>query len=233
MLFCILLPVLSFSNWDYIQIKNKKVLTYNKNPFPIYEDVLNPLGYFTFTAFATNPFNFYGWVKKTNIPSITSKGKLNDKELKQGWAFSEFRPNNLPQGWIFFPKTSLWANPDTFLKLFRFWKQYYENIPLLSSQIYNLIQDKKFYRITTNYLDKELLNIQVELPKNWIKVYQKDIYSNGYRKLLIFYPLSLPPKEEKKIHIIKLIYYYPHGKKVYKNYFIIYQKDTGLNYNSF
>lgn len=208
--------------------EGEKTLYYNKEPFTPYQGVWTPLGYFVFTPFGVNPFHYYGWQKVKDAPAIPSAvAQAREHELKRGWFFASGQPANVRLGeWLFFPATSLWARPESFLKLYRQWQVFYEHYPPLSTAIYNQVEPDIFYRFVTPYLTKDVIKVEAQLPAGWIEVYSRRLEKNGPRQLFLFYfPRVL---SFKSVEWIKIRYRYQKGRSREELLKLIYQKDTGL-----
>lgn len=215
------------SEWEY-QEENKALL-YLGQPFPIYQNIVTPIGYYGFEKFGDNPFFAYGWFKmKQEGLNIQTGDSISEEGIRRGWWIGFKRPLNLPEKWVYFPKTYLYASVDSFFRLNRFWNDFYEKIDELSYHVYNQIESGKFYRIETHYLENKIRNVQVLYPKAMVLIFEKKLTDYGVRKLFIFYTLPKSEKSGSEIDQIQLNYLETDGNVQAKKYKLIYQKDSRL-----
>jgi hypothetical protein len=219
-----------WSQWNYSE--RERILYFENQPFPPYSPILTPVGSFVFIPFASNPFDRSGWfpVKEFKIEHAAG-GPVEEKELKRGWVISNTKPQNVPQNWVYFPQSSLWSDPRTFFKLYRLWNRFFETLPILEPSIYNEIEPNKFYRIQTPYLDKEIQKVELTVPEDIIVVFKKDLISYGKRKLFLIY--TLKAMEKNPVSVLKLFHHYKNGQEKTTRIKLVYQKDTGLNFQSY
>ncbi len=212
------------NNWHYDSIQRQ--LFYKNQPFPPFSLIFCPLGTFDFIPFAKLPFLTYGW-KKTQAPylQIENEGATKEEWVKRGWLFSFKKPSNIPDDWIYFPLQGLWSNPDSFLKLYQFFNEFYEKIPQLDSNIYNRVKKDRFYTIITPKLDSSVKEVRVKALAPIIKVYQTSIKKEGKQELFIFY---IKEGLEKEILTLQLQFILQNGAVKKKNYFLIGQNNTKL-----
>jgi hypothetical protein len=207
-LLLLILPIPIFSGtWNYQE--DEKILYYDSQPFPFFQAVQTPIGYFAPLFYASNPLQQYGWVKmQQQITPSVSNSSISPGQEKKGWYFSTQKPANISDEWVFFPQIALWTKPETLFMLYRLWDNFYEYLPRLDHTIFNLIQPEHFYRIQTTALNKEIRTVEAIVPDGFSLIYQKILPQKGTRKLFIFYHHGTKSNHKDDVQLIKIRYYY-------------------------